>query len=231
MHAAFHYTLIVDFAVYLGDEKTLIYKRGHGIVLNEPTLVASTGQGTFVAGKEAQKFALKKIPLSQVTAPVRLGRIIDTHLAGILFAELFKKVCQKNFDMKKRCLFCIPSTLSADEFDDYKTVVYSCGVSEAEFIPSVMAVAVEKGHNLYGGDIIISVFAENDWADITVIKNFEIIDGGMLKETDKLDSAKAQLSARGGVSETYIGGCISAVSGAGKLLDRADLIKKIVKQN
>jgi len=242
----------MDFAVYLGGERTVIYKRGQGIVLNEPTLVAYKEIIEAPAKKHKRK-AKKPRPTTKVIAvgkdaakleghedvfvvcPFLNGRITDTILAGALFTDLFKKVSGGSVAVKRRCIICIPSSLTASELNDYKTTVYVAGVAEAKFIPAVVASAFNKGYDVHSEFVALSVITENGGADMAVILNGEIIAGGTVEDASKLEDAKKQiLSTLEGVEEyddLGLGDRISVITGAGWLLEKDLLVKKLIKVN
>jgi len=241
----------MDFAVYLGGERTVIYKRGQGIVLNEPTVVAykeiiETSERkakrtkklrpttkVIAVGKEAMKLAGHEDVF--VVTPFLDGRITDTMLAGALFTDLFKKVSGGSVAVKRRCLICIPSSLTASELNDYKTAVYVAGVAEAKFIPAVVASAFNKGYDFRSEFVALSIIVEGGGADIAVIQNGEIIAGGTVEDVSKLEDAKKQiLHTLDGVEEyddLGLGDRISVITGAGWLLEKDLLIKKLIRMN
>jgi len=222
----------MDFAVYMGDEKTVIYKRGQGIVLNEPTLAAVKEGGKVVGlGKAAERYIGQDGII--IETPIINGCIDDAALAGAFFSNLWQRVSGQNIAIRRRCVFCIPSSISSDQLNEYKTAVYSAGVADAEFIPAVIASAVGLGYDVYSQDTVISVVIENQIADIAAIKLGEIIAGGTITELDKLDAAIAQVAQSAGfaVEQAYHGDRISIAKGAGKLLDNERLVKRIVSVN
>lgn len=180
----------------LGDTRTMIYKRDQGIVLNEPTVVAYTPAEKTIVGKKTKTIPIKILAVGKATAkldktdddlngtliasPIQNGHILEQNLATKIFDELFKKVSDANLALKRRCLFCIPCSLSDQELNAYKHVAYSAKVADAEFIPMVITNAYGMGHNIDSTEAIISIVLEDGITDIAIIKNATIVAGGTL---------------------------------------------------
>jgi len=224
----------MDFAVFLGDEKTLIYKRGQGIVLNEPTVAAVAKDKVIAVGKTVSKYR-DQDGVDFVT-PIKSGRVTDTDIAAKLISQLLGKVRGSVVRAGGRYLFCIPSSLTAADLNDYKTAIYTAGVADAEFVPAVITNAIGMGYNPIDKIPVMSITAEGKTVDIAIIRQCEIIAGGTLYDPRDLEDAKKQIYASlgpdaGPLSDILHGGRISIITGAGKLLDNELVIKKIVMSN
>jgi actin-like ATPase involved in cell morphogenesis len=214
----------VEFAIYFG-EKTLIYKRQQGIVLNEPTLTAKTNGKLVAVGKDA----IRHIDHGSVAFESPLYRVKIRDISG---AAAFLKSMSKKVGGIIECIFLIPSSVDAEGLQDYKTVIYTAGINEAVFVPATVASAISFGHDIrHTVDPIISIVREDEIADINVIKKGEIIDGGTVKDLSKMDTVIAEYNAKYNNPRVYNGNHISAINGAGKLLLDRELVKKIVKLN
>jgi rod shape-determining protein MreB len=214
----------VDFAVFFGEEKTLIYKKGQGVVLNEPTVTAHMDDRIVAVGKES----LEYMDREGVTflSPVRNSLIRNVDHAGIFLGQMLKKVGRMC-----SCLVCVPSSLDAAALNDYKTAFYSAGVADAVFIPQVIASAVALGYDISGCDPVLATVIEGESADLAVILNGEIVAGGTLDDLSKFDTAKKQLLQSRPNVRHLEGNRISVITGAGGLLSREDLVRKIIDLN
>jgi len=221
----------MDFAVYMGDKRTVIYKRGQGIVLNEPTILA-TREGKVVGiGRGAERYlGMEDIIIEY---PMIHGCIEDVKIASVFFSDMWRRVSGQSMVIRAGCVFCIPSSLQPAQLNDYKTVAYSAGVADAEFIPAVIASAVGQGYDVFRPNVVVSVITENETADIAAIHGGEIVGGGTIDDMAKLETAIKQVAGGvdGDVSKVYRGDRITIAEGAGKLLDNDQLIKKIVNLN
>lgn len=214
----------MDFAVYLGEEKIIVFKRGLGIVLNEPALVARGGDKVLAVGTEA----LRYLDNEGVTlgAPVLNGRVhfVEDAVAMLKFAS-------KRVGGIVECVFCVPSALSREEMDDYKTAIYSAGINEAHFVPAVLANAFDHGYDLKFADKYISTVICGDFADMVVIYKGEIIDGGVVDKIDSVEFARRKLLKKYPEMKEYLGDRINVIKGAGSMIGNPALIKKILNIN
>ena len=212
----------MDFAVYIGEEKTVIYKKNDGIVLNEPSLLAYRNAKLIAAGRSAASFEGESgVSVSPV---VIHGVIQNVGDASVFFRHISEKVGGMG-----SCVFCISSSLTAGELNDFKTAIYSAGVGDAVFIPKVIAAAFENGYKFTNGEVL-SVVIDGDFADMAVIKGFQIVDGGTLDDLSKLEESKKRLIRKHQEITQLTGDRMTVINGAGKLLS-TDFIKKIVKEN
>jgi actin-like ATPase involved in cell morphogenesis len=214
----------LDYAVFIGEEKTLIYKRDCGIVLNEPSLVATQDGKVISVGKNAlQYLESQEVVFKQIT---RHGNLINTDYASIFIAAMLKKVgtmCD--------CLVCIPSSLDASALNDYKTAFYTAGVADATFIPTAAANAFHYNFDFSKKSEFLSVIIDGESADMVLLRGAEIVDGGCLYDLSKFDEALNQIQSKYPSIERHLGDRMSITNGAGKLLLNPMLVRKIVDAN
>jgi len=214
----------MDFAVFLGDEKTLIYKKGQGLVLNEPSMTAHVDGKIISVGKSAIKFV--NDPSVSFYPIVSHGYIQSVENASVFLREMFKKVGKA-----PTCLICIPSSLDTMALNNYKTAFFTAGAIDVEFVPQVVTSAIAGGYDPMSVEAILSTVIEGDCADIAIIRSGEIIDGGTLNSLDKFTEAKSRLLREYPKVKIYDGGRLESATGAGKLLGNEMLIRKIVELN
>src|SRR5215510_1166270 len=106
-----------DLAMDLGTANTLVYVRGHGIVLNEPSVVAvdkSTGRVRAV-GSEA-KLMLGRTP-DEINAirPLKDGVIADFEVTEELLRWFVGRVQKHKFLVRPRIIICVPSGITEVE--------------------------------------------------------------------------------------------------------------------
>ena len=142
----------LEFAIELGSTNTAIYKRGNGIVLLEPTLIAVNKEDKKnqikAIGHQALKMQGKTASNTQIVSPVENGIVVDFLLMQKLLYQFMKKVLEKSAVKPKiKILFIVPCGLSTKEKTQYKNLGYYVGASKVEFVESVLAALVGSGFN------------------------------------------------------------------------------------
>ena len=139
-----------DLAIDLGTANTLIYVRGKGIVLNEPSVVAirqeagPNGKKTIQAvGKEA-KMMLGKTPGNIVAIrPMKDGVIADFTVTEQMLKQFIKKVHQSRlFSPSPRIIICVPCGSTQVERRAIREAAIEAGASQVFLIEEPMAAAI-----------------------------------------------------------------------------------------
>ena len=136
-----------DMAVDLGTANTLVYVRGRGIVLNEPSVVAvSTRDGRPVAvGLEAKRMIGRTASHIQAIRPLKHGVITNFDLCEKMLRYFIHKVHQRRF-AKPRMVICVPSGVTGVE---QRAVVeaaeYAGARKPAYIVDEPMAAAIGAG--------------------------------------------------------------------------------------
>ena len=106
-----------DIGIDLGTANTLVYLRGKGIIIREPSVVAvntRTDQARYV-GKEAKE-VIGRTPGSIVAVrPLKDGVIADFDITTTMLQEFIRKALQGTIFTKARVIICIPSGVTAVE--------------------------------------------------------------------------------------------------------------------
>ncbi|QLQ11770.1 MAG: rod shape-determining protein [Nocardioidaceae bacterium] len=133
-----------DLAVDLGTANTLVYVRGRGVVLDEPSVVsmnATTGQ-ILAVGQEAKRM-LGRTPENITTVrPLRDGVIADFEAAEQMLRYFILQVHRRRFFAKPRLVICVPSGITAVEQRAVKEAGYSAGARRVYLIEEPMAAAI-----------------------------------------------------------------------------------------
>ncbi|MEN6437708.1 MAG: rod shape-determining protein [Syntrophobacter sp.] len=139
-----------DLAIDLGTANTLVYVRGKGIVLTEPSVVAvrkdERGANKVVAvGKDA-KMMLGKTP-GNITAirPMKDGVIADFEVAEAMLRYFIRKVHNRRALIRPRVIICIPSGVTQVERRAVRESAESAGAHEVYLIEEPMAAAIGAG--------------------------------------------------------------------------------------
>lgn len=137
-----------DMAIDLGTANTLVYVKGRGIVLNEPSVVAiKTDQGrdrVLAVGNEA-KLMLGRTPNGiSAIRPLRDGVIADFHVAEQMIKHFIMKVHNRSFASPK-VVVCVPSGSTPVERRAIQESAEQAGARKVYLIDEPMAAAIGAG--------------------------------------------------------------------------------------
>jgi rod shape-determining protein MreB and related proteins len=136
-----------DMAIDLGTANTLVYVRGEGIVLREPSIVA-VQKGTdhvLAVGSEA-KSMLGRTPGNIVAIrPMREGVIADFDVTERMLRYFIKKVHQRKGLAKPRIVISIPSSVTEVESRAVRDSALQAGARDVYLIEEPMAAAIGAG--------------------------------------------------------------------------------------
>ena len=134
-----------DLAVDLGTANTLVYVRGHGIVLNEPSIVAMKDGTVLAAGHEA-KAMLGRAPGSiSVVRPLRHGVIADFDSTEKMLHYFIAKTRQRKTLAHPRVVVTVPSGITQVEKRAVRQSARQAGAREAFLIEEPIAAALGAG--------------------------------------------------------------------------------------
>jgi len=136
-----------DIGIDLGTANTLVYMRGKGIILREPSVVAvntRTEKARYV-GKEAKQ-VIGRTPGSIVAVrPLKEGVIADFDLTTTMLQEFIHKALKGTIFTRARVIICIPSGVTAVERRAVKEVTEKAGARHVFIIEEPMAAAIGAG--------------------------------------------------------------------------------------
>lgn len=136
-----------DIAIDLGTANTLIYVKGRGIVLNEPSVVAvdKTTKKVLAVGVEA-KAMLGRTPTGiDAVRPMKDGVIADFEKTEDLLRKLILKVQSRHFLVKPRVIVCVPSGITEVEKRAVRDSVEHAGARETFLVAEPIAAAIGVG--------------------------------------------------------------------------------------
>ena len=138
-----------DMGIDLGTANTLVYVKGRGIVLNEPSVVSLTTQSgkrqVLAVGEEA-KMMLGRTPGNiQAIRPLRDGVIADFEVAEALFKHVISKVHNRRSFAHPQIVVCVPSGSTAVERRAIQESAESAGARKVWLIEEPMAAAIGAG--------------------------------------------------------------------------------------
>ncbi len=138
-----------DMAIDLGTANTLVYVKGKGIVLNEPSVVAfhvRDGKKQVLAVGEEAKQMLGRTPGTiQAIRPMREGVIADFDVAEEMIKYFIKKVHRRGAFAAPLIIVCVPSGATPVEKRAIEQSVRQAGARKALLIPEPVAAAIGAG--------------------------------------------------------------------------------------
>ena len=137
-----------DMAIDLGTANTLVYVKGRGIVLNEPSVVAMETEGgkrrVLAVGDQA-KIMLGRTPGNiEAIRPLRDGVIADFEVAQYMIKHFIKKVHNRSF-ASPQMVICVPSGSTAVERRAIIEAADQAGASRVRLIEEPIAAAIGAG--------------------------------------------------------------------------------------
>ena len=185
-----------EIAVDLGTSNTLIYVRGEGIVLNEPSVVA-VEQGTNKIkgiGLEAKRMLGRTPDGILAVRPLKDGVIADFDVTERMLRYFLESIIQKHvFKVKPKVIVCVPSGITEVEKRAVRDSAHSAGAKEVYMVAEPMAAAIGVGLPVETptGNMVIDVGGGT--TEIAVIALSGIVsDTSIRTGGDELDQAIVQ---------------------------------------
>ena len=135
-----------DMAIDLGTANTLVYVRGQGIVLNEPSVVAidTRNHRALAVGAEAKRMIGRTPSHIQAIRPLRDGVIADFDITEKMLRYFIKKVQPRRW-ARPRIIVGVPSGITGVERRAVEEAAYHAGARRAYTIEEPMAAAIGCG--------------------------------------------------------------------------------------
>ncbi len=135
-----------DLAIDLGTANTLVYVRGEGIVLNEPSVIAlnSRNKEVLAMGRDAWQMIGRTPGHIVAVRPLRKGAITDFEVTQEMIRLLLKRVGVNRFN-RPRVVICVPSAITAVERRAVIEATKRAGAADAHLIEQPMAAAIGAG--------------------------------------------------------------------------------------
>src|SRR5437588_5227258 len=150
-----------DMAVDLGTANTLVYVRGRGIVLNEPSVVAinTANQAILAVGAEAKRMIGRTPSHIRAIRPLKDGVIADFDITEKMLRYFIQKVHHRRFLAKPRVVVCVPSGITGVEQRAVEEATISAGARAAYIIEEPMAAAIGAGLPIHepSGNMVVDI--------------------------------------------------------------------------
>ena len=136
-----------DIGIDLGTANTLVYMRGKGIIIREPSVVAvDVRSDTVKSVGQAAKDVVGRTPGSIVTVrPLKDGVIADFDITTSMLQEFIRKAMGNSILSRARVVICIPSGVTAVERRAVKESAEKAGAKKVMIIEEPMAAAIGAG--------------------------------------------------------------------------------------
>ncbi|WP_035587107.1 rod shape-determining protein [Hippea jasoniae] len=139
-----------DLAIDLGTANTLVYVKGKGIVLNEPSVVAvkndiKKGKKILSVGKEAKEMVGRTPGNIEAIKPLKDGVIADFEVTERMLRYFIKKSKNKRSIFKPRIIIAVPHGITQVEKKAVKESAIDAGAREVYLVEEPMAAAIGSG--------------------------------------------------------------------------------------
>ena len=138
-----------DMAIDLGTANTLVYVRGKGIVLNEPSVVAVSEQNgkkqVFAVGEEAKMMVGRTPGSIQAIRPLKEGVIADFGITEEMIKHFIRKVHNRKKFLSPSMVICVPSGATTVERRAIQDSAENAGAGQVYLIEEPMAAAIGAG--------------------------------------------------------------------------------------
>ena len=150
-----------DIGIDLGTANVLIYIKGQGIVLNEPSVVAidKDTKRPLAVGTEAKEMLGRTPGKVEAIKPMKDGVIADFETTEIMLNYFIKKVNGKSFFQRPRILICCPSNITQVEKNAIKEAAERTGAKKVflEEEPKVAAIGAGMDISKPSGNMVIDI--------------------------------------------------------------------------
>ena len=193
------FNFATDAAIDLGTANTLIYIKGRGIVLNEPSIVAlhRSTRKVIAIGHEAQQMHERTHREIETVRPLKDGVIADFEVAEQLIRGLIRKVQNSWITSIRRMVICVPSGITEVEKRAVRDSAEHSGARQVYLIDEPMAAAIGIGLNVQEpvGNMIVAVGGGTTEIAVIALSGI-VIDESIRTGGDELDNAIVQYFKR-----------------------------------
>lgn len=181
-----------DLAIDLGTATTLVYSRGQGIILNEPSVVAIEKQSNSVlaVGVEAKRMVGRTPGNIVAIRPIKEGVIADFAVTEKMLKYFITKAHNRSSFVRPRCIIGVPSRITEVEQRAVRESATHAGAREVYLIEEPVAAAIGAGLPITepSGNMVVDIGGGT--TDIAVISLGGIVCSESVKVAgDKMDEA------------------------------------------
>ncbi|NLU40821.1 MAG: rod shape-determining protein [Firmicutes bacterium] len=182
----------LDIGIDLGTATVLVYVRGRGIVINEPSVVAldTTTKSVLAVGHEARKMIGRTPGNIVAIRPLKDGVIADYDVTEMMLKYFLNRICGRRRFFRPRVVACVPSGVTSVEKRAVLEAMMDAGAKQTFIMEEPMAAAIGAGLNVTepSGHMIIDIGGGT--TDIAVISLGGLVVAEALRVAgDKFDQA------------------------------------------
>ena len=195
-----------DIGIDLGTASVLVYVKGKGIVLNEPSVVAINNDNDEIlaVGEEARQM-LGRTPANIVAVrPLRDGVISDYDITERMLKYFIRKTCGSGRFFKPKIMVCVPSGVTEVEKRAVREAATQAGGKDVYLMEEPVAAAIGAGIDISKPDGVMVIDIGGGTTDIAVISLGGIVASTSVKMAgDKFDESIIKYMRK--VHKLYIG--------------------------
>ena len=181
-----------EVGIDLGTANVLVYIKGKGIVLNEPSVVAINNDTDEIlaVGEEARQM-LGRTPANIVAIrPLRDGVVSDYDITERILKYFIRKTCGSGRFFKPRIMVCVPSGVTEVEKRAVREAAEQAGGKDVFLMEEPVAAAIGAGIDISKPDGVMVIDIGGGTTDIAVISLGGIVASSSVKMAgDKFDEA------------------------------------------
>ena len=172
-----------DIGIDLGTANVLIYEKGKGIVLEEPSVVSIDAQSgrMIAAGEEARQMLGRTPGKIEVVRPMKDGVIADIEATEMMLKHFINSLNIKGMLSQPRIMICCPTNITLVEKNAIREAAEKCGAREVfiEEEPKIAALGAGMDISKPSGNMVIDVGGGT--ADIAVLSLGDIVTSASIK--------------------------------------------------
>ena len=172
-----------DIGIDLGTANVLIYEKGKGIVLEEPSVVSLDAQSgrMIAAGEEARQMIGRTPGKIEVVRPMKDGVIADIEATEMMLKHFINSLAIKGLLRQPSILICCPTNITLVEKNAIREAAEKCGASEViiEEEPKIAALGAGMDISKPSGNMIIDIGGGT--TDIAVLSLGDIVTSTSIK--------------------------------------------------
>ncbi|MBR1989311.1 MAG: rod shape-determining protein [Firmicutes bacterium] len=195
-----------EVGIDLGTANVLVYIKGKGIVLNEPSVVAINNDTDEIlaVGEEARQM-IGRTPANIIAArPLRDGVISDFDITERMLKYFIRKTCGSGRFFKPKIMVCVPSGVTEVEKRAVREAATAAGGKDVYLMEEPLAAAIGAGIDISKPDGVMVIDIGGGTTDIAVISLGGIVASTSVKMAgDKFDEAIIKYMRK--VHKLYIG--------------------------
>ncbi|BBN97821.1 rod shape-determining protein [Sporolactobacillus terrae] len=172
-----------DIGIDLGTANVLIYVKGQGVVLNEPSVIAmdTDTKQVLAVGEEARRMVGRTPGNIIATRPLRDGVIADFEVTELMLTHFIDKINVKGFLKKPRILICTPTHITSVEQKAIRQAAERSGGKQVYLEEEPKVAAVGAGMDIFqpSGNMVIDIGGGT--TDIAVLSMGNIVTSQSIK--------------------------------------------------